>query len=154
MNFKAADPGYEQKVRQSFRRQRFMRHLGARLDRVEPGFCEIHLLHKPELTQQHGFFHAGVISTIADTAAGYAAYSLMPEGVTVMSVEFKLNLLLPGDGPQLIGRGRVIKSGRTLTACRADVFKISGQSEVLCATALLTMMAVRRKESDSDYSPR
>jgi uncharacterized protein (TIGR00369 family) len=152
MNFTAADPGYEQKVRQSFQRQRFMGHLGARLERVEPGFCEIRLFHKPELTQQHGFFHAGVISTVADTAAGYAAYSLMPAGVTVMSVEFKLNLLLPGDGPQLIGRGQVVKAGRTLTACRADVYKISDETETLCATALLTMMAVRRQESG--YSPK
>jgi uncharacterized protein (TIGR00369 family) len=146
MNFIATDPGYQQKVRESFARQQFMQYLEARLTAIDPGFCEISLPHKPELTQQHGFFHAGVISTIADNAAGYAAFSLMPSGTSVLSVEFKLNLMLPGDGPQLISRGQVIKPGRTLTTCRSDVYKLVNGSEVLCATALLTMMAVRHKE--------
>jgi len=143
MAFQASDRDYQQKVAQSFARQQFMHYIGARLSKVEPGFCEIQLLHKPELTQQHGYFHAGIISTMADNAAGYAAYTLMPADSSVLSVEFKLNLLAPGDGDRLISRGRVIKPGRTLTVCRADVFNVKGEGETLCATALLTMMALR-----------
>lgn len=143
MAFQASDSDYQQKVAQSFARQQFMQYIGARISRIEPGFCEIQLPHKPELTQQHGYFHAGIISTMADNAAGYAAYTLMPAGSSVLSVEFKLNLLAPGDGDRLIGRGRVVKPGRTLTICRADVFNVKGEAESLCATALLTMMALR-----------
>ena len=143
MAFNPSDHDYQQKVSLSFARQQFMQYIGARLSRIEPGFCEIQLPHKPELTQQHGYFHAGIISTMADNAAGYAAFTLMPADSSVLSVEFKLNLLAPGDGDRLISRGRVIKPGRTLTVCRADVFNVRGEAETLCATALLTMMALR-----------
>lgn len=123
-----------------------MQHIGASLVTVEPGYCEIHLPFRSELTQQHGFFHAGVISTLADNAGGYAALSLMPAQREVLSVEFKLNLLSPGQGKRLISRGRVVKAGRTLTVCQAEVFKVEQKSETLCATALLTMMAVDHKD--------
>jgi uncharacterized protein (TIGR00369 family) len=142
MTLPVLDPDYAAKARLGFECQRFMAHIGAQLTVVAPGFCEIRLPYKPELTQQHGYFHAGIISTLADNAAGFAAFSLMPPGTSVLSVEFKLNLLSPGDGELLVSRGRVIKAGRTLTVCRSDVFILLGAEEKLCATALLTMMAV------------
>jgi uncharacterized protein (TIGR00369 family) len=149
MTFQTSDPNFDQKVRANFDCQQFMQFIGARLTRIEPGYCEIYLPYKLDLTQQHGYFHAGIISTMADNAAGYAAFSLMPPGASVLSVEFKLNLLSPGDGEALISRGQVVKAGRTLTICKADVLKIRQGEEQLCATALLTMMALQGKEEDA-----
>ncbi len=142
MNFLPQDPDFRSRVEHSFNDQAFMRFIGARLAVAGAGFCEIHLPFKPDLTQQDGFFHAGIIATLADNAAGFAAHSLMPAGANVLSVEFKLNLMSPGRGEMLVGRGQVIKSGRTLTVCRSDVFNRLAGEEQLCATALLTMMAL------------
>ncbi len=140
--FTPIDPNYEERVRTSFSRQAFMGHLGARMVEVSPGFCEIHVECKKELTQQHGYFHAGVIGTIADNAGGYAAYSLMRADSSVLTVEYKLNLMSPGDGELLIGRGYVIKSGRTLTIARADLFIVKKEVEKICATSLNTLIAM------------
>jgi uncharacterized protein (TIGR00369 family) len=148
MTFQAPDRNYVQKVHDSFNRQPFMHTLGAVLERVEPGFCEIHLPYNKALTQHDGFFHAGVITTLADNAAGYAAHTLMAPGANVLSVEFKMNFLAPGDGQKLVARGQVIKAGRTLTICRAEVFNRKQDREQLCATALLTMMALTPREKD------
>jgi uncharacterized protein (TIGR00369 family) len=154
MTAEPQDPYFRSRVEQSFTCQQFMHFIGARLSLVEAGLCEIHLPFKPELTQQDGFFHAGIIATLADNAAGFAAYSLMRADASVLTVEFKLNLLAPGRGEMLVGRGRVIKSGRTLTVCRSDVFTVAGGDEQLCATGLLTMMALpgkRRTAPDCPY---
>ena len=149
MTFQTQDLNYARRVRDSFKCQRFMETLGASLARVEPGFCEIHLPFRAELAQQDGFFHAGVITTLADNASGYAAFTLMAPEAAVLTVEFKMNFLAPGDGQGLAARGRVIKAGRTLTVCRSDVFNLASGRERLCATALLTMMALPAKNKDA-----
>jgi len=146
MKFKPKDPGFEEKVRSSFSRQKFMDYLNARLMKIEPGYCEIHVPHKNELTQQHGFFHAGVIGTVADNCGGYAAFSLMPQDASVLSVEYKLNLLAPGDGDLLIGQGRVIKPGKNLVICSCEVFIRKDDQQKLCATSLMTLMTMHGME--------
>ncbi len=123
-----------------------MEHIGAELVDVQPGFCEIHVPFNEDLTQQNGFFHAGVISTVADNTAGYASLSLMKEHSMVLSVEFKLNLMRPGAGDKLIGKGQVLKYGKTLTVCRSDVYIVKNGVEKLCAAAQLTMIEL---ESDN-----
>lgn len=145
MNFTPQFPDYKSKVEQSFASQKFMEHIGAELIDVQPGYCEIHIPFNENLTQQNGFFHAGVISTLADNAAGYASLSLMKEHSMVLSVEFKLNLMRPGSGDLLIGKGEVLKYGKTLTVCRADVFIRKDGVEKLCAAAQLTMIEVQPK---------
>ncbi len=131
---------FKSKVEQSFASQKFMEHIGAELVDVHPGYCEIHVPFNENLTQQNGFFHAGVIGTVADNVAGYASLSLMKELSSVLSVEFKLNLMRPADGELLIGKGHVLKYCKTLTICRADVFIVNDGIEKLCAAAQLTMI--------------
>lgn len=138
--YKPKDPDYAQKVRESFSRQGFMSFIGAELVDIHPGYCMIRLPYREALTQQHGFFHAGVIGTIADNCGGYAAYSLMAPDSSVLSVEFKLNLLRPGDGDTLTGRGYVVKAGRHLTVCRTEITIAKKDQEKLCATSLMTLM--------------
>jgi uncharacterized protein (TIGR00369 family) len=141
-SFKILDPDYEARVRDSFRRQNFMAFLGASLVRVAPGEVEVLLPHRPDLTQQHGFFHAGVTSTIADTAGGYAGYTVFPAGSSVLTVEFKMNLLAPARGEQLRAVGKVVKSGRTLTFCELSVIALAGDRETLCATGQQTLICL------------
>lgn len=143
MNFKPKTQNYKQKVEDSFNSQKFMDFIGAKLVDVKPGFCEIHLPFKEELTQQNGFFHAGIISTLADNAAGYASFSLMEEDASILSVEFKLNLISPGVGDLLVARANVLKSGRTLTICRADVFAVKDGVEKLCAASQATLIQIK-----------
>jgi uncharacterized protein (TIGR00369 family) len=114
----------DERVRESFGRQGLMAHLGARLTRIAPGLVRIELPGRPEVTQQHGYFHAGATSAIADSAGGYAAYTLFPEGTDVLTVEYKINLLSPAVGDRLEAVGTVLKSGRTLTVCRLEVFGV------------------------------
>ncbi|MEM7087192.1 MAG: PaaI family thioesterase [Bacteroidota bacterium] len=140
MNFQPRDPNFQKKVRDSFDQQQFMEHIGATLVEVRPGYCEIRVPFQESLTQQNGFFHAGVISTIADNSAGYAAFSLMAVEASVLTVEFKLNLLSPGKGDMLIGRGQVLKSGKTLTVCRSDLFVVQNGKEKLCAAGQSTLI--------------
>ena len=144
-NFQPQFSNYRSKVEQSFASQKFMKHIGAELVTVQSGYCEIHVPFNENLTQQNGFFHAGVISTVADNVAGYASLSLMKEHSMVLSVEFKLNLIRPGSGELLIGKGEVLKYGKTLTVCRADVFIVKGGIEKMCAAAQLTMIEVESK---------
>lgn len=121
-----------------------MNLIGARLARVEPGVVEIELPFRADLTQQNGHLHAGVITTMADSAAGYAAHTLMPAGSRVLSIEFKVNLLRPARGEMFVARAEVIKAGRTLTVVRADVFALRTNSEKeLVATMQGTMMCLR-----------
>jgi len=122
-----------------------MELIGARLMVLEPGIVEISVPYRSDLTQQHGYLHAGIVTTIADSAAGYAAYSLMPAGAEVLSVEFKVNLLRPAQGKSFLAHAEVIKPGRTLTVARADVFGISDSDEQeLIATMLATLICLRK----------
>jgi uncharacterized protein (TIGR00369 family) len=139
-DFQPRDANYRERVRKSFRRQKFMKTLGAELVKVEPGFCEIRLPYREALEQQHGFMHAGAVGAIADSAGGYAAYTLMSQNDSVLSVEYKLNLLEPAQGEAVIARGRVVRSGRTLAVCQVDVFALRDGVESLCATMQQTVM--------------
>ncbi|HWA13750.1 MAG TPA: PaaI family thioesterase [Burkholderiales bacterium] len=144
--FEAKDPDFAQRVQASFDRQGVMALLGASVSRIEPGECELHLPWRPEVTQQHGYFHGGIIGTIADSAGGYAAYTLMPHDSSVLTVEYKMNLLAPGDGELLVARGRVIKPGRTLVVTRVDAVVVKDGRETLCATLLQTLMTMHGKK--------
>lgn len=137
------DPAYEARVRASFERQTFMQTIGAQLVRVAPGEVDVELPAREALTQQHGFLHAGALATVADSACGYAALSLMPAGAAVLSVEFKINLLAPAAGDRVVARGRVIRAGKTVTVCWGEVTAYNGSSERLVATMVATMMTVR-----------
>lgn len=145
MGFTPKDINFEKRVRESFERQRFMHFIKARLIKVEPGSCEIEVPYDPNITQQHGYFHAGIVGTVADNAAGYAAFSLMDKNSSILTVEFKLNLLSPAEGESLKGRASVIKYGRTLTVCRSDVFIVKGGIEKLCAASQSTLMELPGK---------
>lgn len=138
-----SDPDLESRVRASFERQAFMATLGATLARVEPGSVEIRLPFRRDLTQQHGFIHAAAVAAIADSACGYAAYSLMPAGSGVLSIEYKINLMAPAAGDLLIARARVVRAGRTITVCQADVVSVSAGVERAVAMLVGTMMTVR-----------
>ena len=118
--------------------------IGAELTLVAPGVIEITLPYRKDLTQQHGYVHAGIITTIADSACGYAAYTLMPPGSDVLAVEFKVNLMRPAKGEKFVARAEVIKSGRTLTVVRADVHALSGGQRELVAIMQGTMMRLQR----------
>jgi len=119
-----------------------MRNLGGRLVALEPGRCAIECGFRDDLTQHHGLFHAGVLTTLADNACGFAAMSLLSEGAAVLSVEFKVSFLRPGAGVTAVARGEVVKPGRTLSFCRADVVMRDEQgTETLCAMMTATMMA-------------
>src|SRR5262245_4212264 len=137
------NPRFEQAVRDSFAAQRIMATIGARLDRVSAGEVEIRVPFRPELTQQHGYLHAGVLTTALDSSCGYAALSLLTEGVGVLTVEFKVNLLAPARGDELIARGRVVRAGRTITVCQAEASMLANDTETAVATMLATIMTIR-----------
>jgi uncharacterized protein (TIGR00369 family) len=138
-----ADPEFIARVRESFARQAMMQTIGAVLETVAAGRAEISLPFRSDLTQQHGYLHAGVVATIADSACGYAAYSLMPADASVLTVEYKINLLAPAVGDRFIARATVIRPGRTLTVVEADVFASVQGEERRTATMLATIIAVR-----------
>lgn len=145
MTFQASNPLFAEEIKHSFARQSIMALIGAELSRVEPGIVEIALPFRTDLAQQHGYLHAGIVTTIADSAAGYAAYSLMPAGAKVLSVEFKVNLLRPARGVSFLARAEVIKPGRTLTVARADVFGIAEAADrELVATMLATIICLQK----------
>jgi len=140
--FTPRDASWDRKVRESFERQAFMKHLGARIVELAPGRVVLELDARPELTQQDGYLHAGVSASIADSAGGYAAYSLFPAGTGVLSVEFKINLLAPARGSRLRAVGEVLKSGRTLTICKLEVYAVT-TDDVLCAAGQQTLICQR-----------
>ena len=145
MPHQASNPGFVNEIKDSFAKQTIMGLIGGELTRVEPGVVEISLTYRTDLTQQHGYVHAGIITTIADSACGYAAYSLMPPNSDVLAVEFKVNLLRPAKGDSFVARAEVIKSGRTLTVVRADVHALSsGDKRELVAIMQGTMMCLQR----------
>ena len=141
-DFAPKTPDFAARVRDSFARQGIMALIGARLTRVEPGLVEIEVPYRDDLTQQHGFFHAGVTSTIGDSAGGYAAFSLFPDDASVLTTEFKINLLAPAEGDVLRAVGRVVKPGRTLTVCDVEVFAVKDGVGRLCAKMLETLMCL------------
>jgi uncharacterized protein (TIGR00369 family) len=141
--FVPSDPDFDRRVRASFAKQNVMTLFQATVARVAPGHVDIALPVRAELSQQHGFIHAGVVTAIVDSACGYAALTLMPPGAGVLSIEFKTNLLAPAKGESLIARARVLKPGRNICVCAGDVFAIDGRGETLVATMLATMMVVR-----------
>jgi uncharacterized protein (TIGR00369 family) len=153
-NFIPQDPNFAEKTRASFAQQGFMKYLGAEMTVIEPGRCEIQVPFRPELSQQDGYFHGGVSGAIADSATGYAAYSLTPPDTSVLSVEYKLNFVAPALGELLSARGQVIRAGRTLTVCRADVFIVRNSEEKICATSLSTIMSLPTSNRPSAKAPR
>lgn len=146
MNFKITDPDFENRVRASFDRQKLMRTLGAELTRLVPGEAEISLPYRDDLTQQHGFVHAGIIATIADTASGYAAFSLMPADAAVLTAEYKINLIAPAIGELFIARARVLRPGKRLSVCTAEVMAYHQGKGKTVAAMLATMMALPNQE--------
>ena len=139
-SFQIRDADFERRVRESFARQRVMGLIGASLTRVEPGAVDVVLPYRDDLTQQDGFIHAGILTTLADSACGYAAYTLMPAGSEVLSVEFKVNLLRPAAGEVFVAEARVLKAGKTLTVTRGDVYGRAAGETKLVATMLATMI--------------
>jgi uncharacterized protein (TIGR00369 family) len=140
--FEPRDARYGDRVRESFARQALMRTISAQLSRVEPGRVEIELPFRADLTQQHGYLHAGITSAIADSAGGYAGYSLFPKGSSVLTVEFKINLLAPAAGERFVALGEVVRPGRTLTICRLEVTAIKGELRSLIAVGQQTLICL------------
>jgi uncharacterized protein (TIGR00369 family) len=135
---------FADEITQSFAKQTIMGLIGAELTRVEPGIVEITLPYRADLAQQHGYLHAGIVTTIADSACGYAAYSLMPPNSEVLSVEFKVNLLRPAKGETFKAVAEVVKAGKSLTVVRADVFGFDRDRRELVATMLGTMICLSK----------
>jgi uncharacterized protein (TIGR00369 family) len=134
--------GYEQRVRASFHLQGMMSSLAAELVVVREGYAEIRFPFSQQVTQQNGFAHAGAITAVLDSACGYAAFSLAPDGADVLTVEFKVNLLSPAKGEYFVARAQVKRAGRTLTVCTADAFALTGKQEKIVATMIATIMTV------------
>lgn len=143
--FEPRDPQWSDKVRDSFARQGVMGLIGATLADVWPGGCEIHLPYRDDLSQQHGFFHAGITSTVVDSAAGYAGFSLMGPNTGVLSVEFKINLLAPADGELMIATGEVVKPGKNLIITRGDAWVVKHGKPIHCAMMQQTLMTMHGK---------
>jgi uncharacterized protein (TIGR00369 family) len=145
MLFNPINPNFVEEVRNSFAGQKVMQLIGASLTLVEVGAVDITLPYREDLTQQNGFVHAGIITTIADSACGYSAYTLMPPDSDVLSVEFKINLLKPAKGEKFVAEGRVLRSGKTLTVARCDVFAYQGLERDVIAAMQATIIRLDRK---------
>jgi uncharacterized protein (TIGR00369 family) len=142
MNLQPRNPDFEARVRGSFARQNAMGLIGARMTRVEPGRVEIELPVREDLGQQHGFVHGGIVGMIADSAGGYAAFTLMPADASVLTVEYKVNMIAPAEGDVLIARGEVLKPGRSLSVVRSDVWARRGDRETRVAAMQQTLMVM------------
>ena len=140
--FEPKDAGYKEKVIESFKRQEVMKTLNASVQTVRPGEVELKLPYQQNLTQQHGFIHAGIVSTVLDSACGYAAFSLMPEKAAVLTIEFKINLLAPAKGDWFRAVGKVKKSGKNITVTEGELFSCADGQEKLVATMVGTIMSV------------
>jgi uncharacterized protein (TIGR00369 family) len=140
-----ADPNFAAAVRTSFDKQSAMHLIQATLQLVEHGRTEIHVPHWGGIEQQHGFVHGGVVGMIADSSAGYAAMTMVPASASVLTVEYKMNLMAPADGEKLIARGQVVRSGRTLIVTKAEVFAIKDGKETICALMQQTIMVMHGK---------
>jgi uncharacterized protein (TIGR00369 family) len=135
-----AEPGFEARVRESFARQTLMTSLGITIARIAPGEVDLALPYSARLCQQNGFLHAGAIASVADSANGYAAFTLAPPDSDVLAVEFKINLLAPARAAAFLACGRVLRAGRTITVCHADVFTADPSPPTLVATMLSTLI--------------
>lgn len=141
--FSPSDPNFEARVRDSFSQQGMLTSLGAEITLLKAGEFHLTAPYDARFTQQDGFLHAGIVTTLMDSACGYAAYSLMPAASRVLSVEFKVNLLSPARGPRFRAEGRVVKAGQTLTVCEGKLFSIEKDDETLCAIMQATMICIR-----------
>jgi uncharacterized protein (TIGR00369 family) len=144
--FEPKDPDFRTRVASSFERQQAMRTLRIRIALLEPGRITLEMPFDEAFTQQHGFLHAGIVTTALDSACGYAAFSLMPPEAAVLTVEFKTNLLAPAEGERFVFRGEVLKPGRTLTVCEGRAFALTGGTEKLIASMTGTLMAVLERQ--------
>ncbi|MEM7270908.1 MAG: PaaI family thioesterase [Pseudomonadota bacterium] len=140
------DQAAETRIRQGYAKQGFMALIGAEMTALSEGACEIHLPSDQKVKQQHGLFHGGVIAALADTAAGFAAYSVMEDGRQPLTIEFKINYLAPGLGDALVAKAQVLRAGRSIQHLSAEVIAIDGSEETLVATALLTMKSTSAVE--------
>jgi uncharacterized protein (TIGR00369 family) len=140
-----SDPHFAERVRASFDLQNAMQLIHATMPVIEHGHTEIHLPHWTGVEQQHGFVHGGVVGMIADSAAGYAAMTMVPATASVLTVEYKMNLVAPADGEKLIARGKVVRPGRTLIITQAEVFALKEGRETLCALMQQTIMVMHGK---------
>ena len=143
--FVPRNPDYEARVRGSFARQGAMRLIGASLDQVAPGYCAIALVPRPEVSQQHGYVHAGILAALVDSAGGYAGFTLFPVESSVLTVEFKLNLMAPAEGDRVVAEGFVVKAGRTLCITRGEVHAERGGTRTLVALMQQTLMVMHGK---------
>jgi uncharacterized protein (TIGR00369 family) len=143
--FAPLNADYEARVRDSFARQGAMRLLGARLAEVRAGYCAIELPYRDDLTQQHGYVHAGIVGAIVDSAGGYAGFTLFPKDASVLTVEYKLNLLAPAAGDRLVAEATVLKSGRTLAITRGEVYAEARGQRTLCAVMQQTLIVLAGK---------
>lgn len=146
-NVKVIDPDFEKKVRDSFTHQGAMHALGGELVSIQPGYVELHLPFSDATAQQHGFFHGGMVATAADSASGYATYTVLAKDEECLSAEFKVNFLSPARGDKLIARGRVLKAGRTIVVAEATVSVVRDGKEVDCALMVHTLMRVKHVKS-------
>lgn len=136
------DPAFEARVRESFGRQRLMESIGGRLRQVAPGEVEIEAPVREDLSQQHGYLHAGVVTALLDSACGYSALTLSPPGTEVLSIEFKVNFLAPASGTVVVARGRVVRAGRSITVCAGEAIVTDDSRDTAVATMLATMLIV------------
>lgn len=141
-DYKPRDPDWKARCLAAFEKQPIAKALGISIASLEPGLCEMRLPFREELTQQHGYFQAGIVAMLADNAGGWAAYTLMPPKSEVLAVEFKINLMAPAKGDEMIARARVVKSGRTLTITSVEVSMLDGGREVDCALMQQTCIAI------------
>ena len=143
MAFTPRNPDFETVVRENYSRQHFLRYMGAEIGEIAPGFCTLHLKSRPELSQQNGFMHGGAVAALADVASRLAAFTLSEAGADILTVELKINYLAPAAGEEIIARGEVAKSGRTLTVVRSEVFAVADGVETLCAAGMGSLMTRR-----------
>ena len=149
--FKPSDSGYKQKVIDSFNRQELMKTINTSIIDIRPGEIELEIPYQLPLTQQHGFIHAGIVSTVLDTACGYAAFSLMPENAAVLTIEFKVNLLAPAQGERFRAIGKVKKPGKTITVTESELFSFTEGKQKLVATMVATVMSVYDREGIENF---
>ena len=141
-DFNPMNPDYEARIRSSFEKQGAMKTVGAALTKITPGEVVIEFSYDSSLTQQHGYVHAGVVTTVVDSACGYAAYTLMAPDSEVLTIEYKVNFMAPARGERFKGIGKVLRAGRTITVCSGDVVAIENGKEKVVATMLATMISV------------
>ncbi len=138
--FRVSNPDFIETVKKSFSKQGLMRHLGATMDVIEPGYVSITMPYSDDLTQQHDYYHAGSLTSIVDSACGYAALTLMPTNTEVLTIEFKVNFVSPAIGDLVVAHGRVVKPGSIITVCQGEVVAIQDGSEKVCAIMQATML--------------